>query len=67
VGQLQQTVTKLQLEKESLQKELVAIQENYKTLIGMMGWSKKWLCLRWAYTKSKIPEGENGEIEKIEK
>ncbi|WP_155267358.1 hypothetical protein [Parageobacillus thermoglucosidasius] len=50
-----------------MQKELVAIQENYKTLIGMMGWSKKWLCLRWAYTKSEIPEGENGEIEKIEK
>ncbi|KAF0995766.1 RsfA family transcriptional regulator [Geobacillus sp. TFV-3] len=39
--QLQQMVTKLQMEKEALQKQLAAIQEEYKTLLSIMERARK--------------------------
>ncbi len=39
--QLQQMVTKLQMEKEALQKQLAAIQEEYKTLLAIMERARK--------------------------
>ncbi|AMX84134.1 DNA-binding protein [Geobacillus subterraneus] len=39
--QLQQMVTKLQLEKEALQKQLAAVQEEYKTLLAIMERARK--------------------------
>jgi prespore-specific regulator len=67
--QLQQIVTKLQLEKESLKKELAAIQEDYKTLIGIMERARKMVMLEEdEHTqKVKFQKEKNREIEKIEK
>ncbi|MCK7605814.1 RsfA family transcriptional regulator [Geobacillus stearothermophilus] len=39
--QLQQMVTKLQMEKEALQKQLAAVQEEYKTLLAIMERARK--------------------------
>ncbi|ABO66350.1 MULTISPECIES: RsfA family transcriptional regulator [Geobacillus] len=39
--QLQQMVTKLQMEKEALQKQLAAVQEEYKTLLTIMERARK--------------------------
>ncbi|MEW5322554.1 RsfA family transcriptional regulator [Geobacillus thermoleovorans] len=39
--QLQQMVTKLQMEKEALQKQLAAIQEEYNTLLAIMERARK--------------------------
>ena len=39
--QLQQMVTKLQMEKEMLQKQLAAVQEEYKTLLAIMERARK--------------------------
>ena len=39
--QLQQMVTKLQMEKEALQRQLAAVQEEYKTLLSIMERARK--------------------------
>ncbi|ANB58606.1 transcription factor, RsfA family protein [Anoxybacillus sp. B7M1] len=66
--QLQQMITKLQLEKERLQKELKAVQEDYKTFIGIMERARKMVILEEEQTsKVKFQMDRNGNLEKIEK
>lgn len=67
--QLQQMITKLQMEKEQLQKELKAVQEDYRTLIGIMERARKMVVLEEEeqVKKVKFQMDQNGNIEKMEK
>ncbi|MBB5323789.1 RsfA family transcription factor [Anoxybacillus tepidamans] len=67
--QLQQMITKLQMEKEQLQKELKAVQEDYQTLIGIMERARKMVVLEEEEQakKVKLQMERNGNFEKIEK
>ncbi|WP_027408237.1 RsfA family transcriptional regulator [Anoxybacillus tepidamans] len=67
--QLQQMITKLQMEKEQLQRELKAVQEDYRTFIGIMERARKMVVLEEEAqaTKVKFQMDRNGNLEKIEK
>ncbi|WP_199425995.1 RsfA family transcriptional regulator [Thermaerobacillus caldiproteolyticus] len=67
--QLQQMVTKLQAEKEVLQKKLATIQEDYNSLIGIMERARKMVVLEEDEhaKKVKFQLERNGHLEKIEK
>ncbi|AMQ20061.1 RsfA family transcriptional regulator [Geobacillus sp. JS12] len=55
--QLQQMVTKLQMEKESLQKQLAAIQEEYKTLLSIMERARKMVTDSGKPAPNAVAEG----------
>ncbi|ANB60986.1 RsfA family transcriptional regulator [Anoxybacteroides amylolyticum] len=66
--QLQQMVTKLQMEKEHLQKELNTMKEDYQTLIGIMERARKMVVLEEEQAKKmKFQMDRNGNLEKLEK
>jgi prespore-specific regulator len=67
--QLQQTITRLQAEKETLKKELKTVQEDYKALIGIMERARKMVVFEEDEhaKKVKFQMERNGNIEKIEK
>jgi len=66
--QLQQMVTKLQMEKEQLQKELNTMKEDYQTLIGIMERARKMVVLEEEQAKKmKFQMDRNGNLEKLEK
>ncbi|MCL6585880.1 MAG: RsfA family transcriptional regulator [Anoxybacillus sp.] len=67
--QLQQMVTKLQMEKEQLQKELNTMKEDYQTLMGIMERARKMVVLEEEEQakKMKFQMDRNGNLEKLEK
>jgi prespore-specific regulator len=67
--QLQQTITKLQAEKEALRKELTTVKEDYKALIGIMERARKMVVFEEDdYAKKvKFQMEQNGNLEKIVK
>jgi prespore-specific regulator len=67
--QLQQTITRLQAEKELLAKELKMVQEDYKALIGIMERARKMVVFEEdeQAKKVKFQMERNGNLEKIEK
>ncbi|GLH63357.1 RsfA family transcriptional regulator [Parageobacillus sp. G301] len=64
--QLQQMITKLQAEKEALQKQLFAVQEEYKTLLAIMERARKMAELEEEQER-KAPLSEEAVLEKVEK
>ncbi|NNU82473.1 RsfA family transcriptional regulator [Geobacillus sp. BMUD] len=58
--QLQQMVTKLQMEKEALQKQLAAIQEEYKTLLSIMERARKMVTDSGKPAANAVAEGADG-------
>ncbi|OXB94409.1 MULTISPECIES: RsfA family transcriptional regulator [Bacillaceae] len=64
--QLQQMITKLQAEKEALQKQLFAVQEEYKTLLAIMERARKMAELEEEQER-KAPLSGNTVLEKVEK
>lgn len=58
-------ITKLQAEKEALQKELSAVQEEYKTLLVIMERARKLAALEEAQ-EQKASQTENVSFEKVE-
>ena len=64
--QLQQMITKLQAEKEALQKQLTAVQEEYKTLLAIMERARKMAELEEEQER-KAPLSEEAVLEKVEK
>jgi prespore-specific regulator len=67
--QLQQTITRLQAEKDSLEKELKMVQEDYKALISIMERARKMVVFEEGEQakKVKFQMERNGNLEKIEK
>ncbi|HZG61196.1 MAG TPA: RsfA family transcriptional regulator [Anoxybacillus sp.] len=67
--QLQQMITRLQVEKELLEKELKMVQEDYKALIGIMERARKMVVFEEdeQAKKVKFQMERNGNLEKIEK
>jgi prespore-specific regulator len=55
---LQQMITKLQAEKEALQKELSAIQAEYKTLLAIMERARKMIALEEEQSQKEKDEQE---------
>lgn len=67
--QLQQTVTKLQAEKEELEKELRTVKEDYKAFIGIMERARKMVVYEENENAKKVKfhMEKNGNLERIEK